>query len=280
MSKKECKISYYGLRNVSDEFIEEAQNTITENKSAKRLLRVRLLLFVASFVLLFYTVTVFAYTGLGTSIIDIFTSRTEPGSDFSESGYDLSIEVEKTPMYLLKGEVQEVSGIIVRQFESYKLIDSWYPGSWQKDFSSSAAAREYVGLESLRLLDWNLEEQSTKLMVTGNDIGELLFLQLETYYQVGDIRLQAYSHIYTEDYDQEITYGSKTTEDIVFTESFYTTDNKLQCHIITSTALESGILMIDGYLVEDSILYNLHIAYLDKDTKEAEDLLYQWANLF
>ena len=86
--------------------------------------------------------------------------------------------------------------------------------------------------------------------------------------------------LYTEDYEEDITYGSRTTEDVVFTESFYTTDNQLQCHIITSTALGSGYLMMDGYLVQDGILYNLHIAYLDKDAKQAEYLLYQWANLF
>jgi hypothetical protein len=122
----------------------------------------------------------------------------------------LSIEIEKIPVNLLKGEVQEVPDVIVQQYKNYKPYDSWYPGSWHKDFSSSAAAREYVGLKSLRFLDWNLEEQSTNLMVTGNIKGELLILQLELYYQVGDIRLQAYSHIYTENYDEEITYGSRT----------------------------------------------------------------------
>lgn len=262
MSKKECR------------------NAITERESTKRLLRVRLLLLVACFVLIYCTITVFAYTGWGTRIIDIFTSRAEPGSDFSESGYDLSIDIEKIPVKLLKGEVQEVPSVIVQQFKDSKPHDNWYPGSWQKDFLSSAAAREYVGLKALGFLDWNLDEKSTNLMVTGNENGELLIIQLETHYQVGDIRLQAYSHIYTENYKEVITYGSRTTEDIVFTESFYTTDNQLQCHIITSTALESGYLMMDGYLVQDNILYNLHIAYLDKDAKQAKDLLYQWANLF
>lgn len=271
MNKKECRKLYNSLTNVSN---------VVENESAKRLLRLRLLPIVACLIIILSTVTIFASTGWGTRIIDIFTSRTEPGSDFSESGYDLSIDIEKIPVNLLKGEVQEVPSVIVQQFENYKPIYSWYPGSWHKEFSSFAAARDYIGLDFLDFLDWNLEEQSIKLMVTGNAKGELLILQLETYYQVDDIRLQAYSHIYTEDYDEKITYGSRTTEDIVFTESFYTTDNQLQCHIITSTALESGYLMMDGYLVQDGILYNLHIAYLEKDVKQAEDLLYQWANLF
>jgi hypothetical protein len=38
--------------------------------------------------------------------------------------------------------------------------------------------------------------------------------------------------------------------------------------------------MMDGRLVQDGNLYNLHIAYLDKNAIQAEDLLYQRANLF
>lgn len=279
MSKNECIKLYNCITNVDDIFIEEAE-AVTAGNRTKRSLRVRLLPLVACFILAFCTVTVFAATNWGTHIIDMFTSRTEPGSDFSESGYDLSIDIEKIPVKLLDGDIQEVPGIIIKQYENYKPYDSWYPGCWQKKFTSFTAAKKYVGLSSLKSLDWNLEEQSTILIVTGNVEGKLQILQLETDYQVVDIRLQAFSHIYTEDYDEEITYGSRTTEDIAFTEAFYTTDNQLQCHIIRSTALESGYLMMDGYMVQDGILYNLHIAYLDKDAKQAEELLYQWANLF
>jgi hypothetical protein len=43
--------------------------------------------------------------------------------------------------------------------------------------------------------------------------------------------------------------------------------------------LGNGYAAIDGYLVDSGILYNLHIAYLEKDAKPAKDLLYQWAEL-
>ena len=58
------------------------------------------------------------------------------------------------------------------------------------------------------------------------------------------------------------------------------TKKNLQCHIITSTALESGYLGMDGHIVRDGILYNLHIAYKQQDTEQAEDLLHQWAEQF
>lgn len=50
--------------------------------------------------------------------------------------------------------------------------------------------------------------------------------------------------------------------------------------MIEETALESGYMGMDGYLVEDCVLYNLHIAHLKKDTEQAKKRLHQWADLF
>lgn len=230
--------------------------------------------------LLFGTITVFAATDLGTHMIDMFTSRTEPGSDYSESGYVLSADMKKVSANLFSGDIKEVSDIILQQIKDYSSYSSQSPGSWRKKFASSSEARAYIGFSPLQGLDWDLEEQSSELIVTGNEKGEIQALQLETDYQVGDVRLQAFSYIYTDKYENDITYGSVTTEAVEFRESFYTTEHQLQCHVITSTALDSGYMTMDGYLVQDSILYNLHIAYLEKDTEQAEDLLHQWANLF
>ena len=65
-----------------------------------------------------------------------------------------------------------------------------------------------------------------------------------------------------------------------FTESYYTTPKGIPLHIIESTALESGYMGLDGYLIKGGVLYNLHIAYLEKDKEQAKALLYEWADLF
>ena len=78
----------------------------------------------------------------------------------------------------------------------------------------------------------------------------------------------------------EITVGTATTENVNFTESFYTTKNGKTLHIIEQTTLKSGYMAKDGYLTEDGVLYNLHISYLKEDADQAEELLVQWADLF
>ena len=42
-------------------------------------------------------------------------------------------------------------------------------------------------------------------------------------------------------------------------------------------ALESGYAGLDGYLVQDGVLYHLHLSFRQEEAGRAEDLLHQWA---
>lgn len=177
-------------------------------------------------------------------------------------------------------EVQQVGTTIQRQFKDYKLYSSWYPGHWQASFSSHEKACEYIGFDKLKQIDLNLEEQTTILSIFGNENGEVLSIVLETYYSIGDINVQHFSRIYTENFDEEIVLETRTTESVEYEESFYTNDNNKQCHIIDSTALESGYRCMEGYIIDNGVLYSLNIAYQKEDSKQAIELIHFWANLF
>ena len=280
MSKKREKEKLYqSLTNISDEFIEEMMEVSAHKGVAKRRKMRYLIPFAACFVLVFSAFSVLAETSLGTQVIDIFTSRKQSGEDNSESGYDLLINVKKLSVSEL-GEVKQVSKIILKQIKDY---EPWYnldSHSWYKEYATSEEAISFIGLKTLQTPDWKLEEEKTKLSVHGDAKGTLHFLQLETDYQSDDIRLQAFANIYLKGYEEEITYGVRTTEDISYTEDYYTTAHEQQCHILTSTALESGYLCKEGYIVKDGVLYSLNIAYQEKDTRQAEKLMYQWADSF
>ena len=86
--------------------------------------------------LLMGSVTAMATSDFGTKVVEFFTSRSEPGSDFSESGYVLGVEVERIPQKALKGEIREVPAYIREQFDAYEPFMSWTPGLWQKTFES------------------------------------------------------------------------------------------------------------------------------------------------
>ena len=222
-----------------------------------------------------------AATGVfGTRIMNFFTSYIEPGTDFKQSGFDLDVAIEKIPMSDFSREVQQVGTTIQRQFKDYKLYSSWYPGHWQAGFSSHEKACEYIGFDKLKQIDLNLEEQTTILSIFGNENGEVLSIVLETYYSIGDINVQHFSRIYTENFDEEIVLETRTTESVEYEESFYTNDNNKQCHIIDSTALESGYRCMEGYIIDNGVLYSLNIAYQKEDSKQAIELIHFWANLF
>lgn len=281
MSNKEEKL-YRSLTNIADEYIDEmiqsSSHTITVRKKPVKSVKYYIMI-AACIVFVLSTATVFAKTSLGTQIIDMFTSRKPGTGPYTESGYDLLVDVERIPVRKL-GDIKGVSAEIRKQVADYQPWESWYPYSWYEEYGSVEEAIAFVGLDTIQTLDWELEEQHTSLTVLGAKNGDIKHISLETRYQEGDVRLQAYTQIYTENYQEQITYGTRTTEDASFKESYYTTKKNLQCHIITSTALESGYLGMDGHIVRDGILYNIHIAYKQQDAELAEDFLHQWAEQF
>ncbi|MBU5627558.1 hypothetical protein KQI82_11615 [Oscillibacter sp. MSJ-2] len=276
MREAACKKLFDSLTNVSETWIEEAQEPFTK----KRRWILNRWGAAACLCLLIATATAFAVSGPGTALIEWFTSRAEPGSDFTESGFDLSVELERVPISDLTGEVRNAGALIAQQFKDYRPYDSWFPGLYQIRFSSPEEAYDYIGLSSLKQLDWDLEEQETTLNVCGTPDGRITSINLETMYLSEEIRLQFHSRIYTEFCDEPLTIGVRTTESVGYQESFYTTASARRCHIITSSALKSGYLCLDGYLVDGGVLYSLHLAYLEEDSDWAEELLRQWADQF
>ncbi len=216
----------------------------------------------------------------GTRVVDMFTSRSEPGSDFTESGYDLTANVERFPITDFSPELQGVGTAIQEQFAEYELWSSWYPGHWQKEFDAPQEAADFIGLDGLKLLDWDLTPTRITLNVSGDKDGVLDSLIWETDYVDGDVRCQAFVRIYTENAEGDVILATRTTEEETFAQSYYTTKSGKTCHIITASALESGCMGLDGYLVKNGVLYQLHIAYLEEDAGKALDRMTQWAELF
>ena len=218
----------------------------------------------------------------GTWIIDFFKVSKEPGGSY-EAGYDLGAAVKKIPVRELKGEISELSEIIRQQYKDYDPVSSWSPGHVEKAFSSGEEAIAYIGYDALKLADPGMKEQEVTVSAYGDEDGRISSVTLEVNYSdyaLDQPRAQSFTQIYTENYEEEIMTGARTTEDLEFTESWYTTVNGSQCQIIEATPLESGFIMKDGYIVEDGILYNLHIAYKEKDTEKAQEMMRKWADQF
>lgn len=258
--------------------------TISNSHKAKQNSRFNRRLVIVStaviLVILLITCVATATGEFGTRIMNFFTSYIEPGTDYEQSGFDLDVAIEKIPMSDFSGEVQQVGSTIKQQFKDYKPYSSRHPGRWQADFPSYEKACEYIGFDKLKQIDLGLEEQAATLIISGDENGQISSITLETYYSIDDINVYHFSLIYTENFDEEVILRTRTTENVEYEESFYTNDNNKQCHIIDSTELESGYKGMDGYIVDDGVLYNLHIAYQKEDSEQAVKLIYLWADLF
>lgn len=258
---------------IDGRYVDEALSYNKKASRSRRLHRIPLAAAAAVLALLVLGGAVLAAGGFGTSLKSLFRSD-------EETGYDLSVAVEKTPVDALTGEIREVGAIIMQQFKDYSVFDSWYPGSWQTAFPTRDAACDYIGFDRLKSIDPGYDERETILNVLGNDQGQILSTELETRYSVGDMNVQFFSEIFTEYYEDEIVIGARTTESLDYEESVYPTGSGNECRIISSSAMDSGYLGMDGYIVDDGVLYTLHIAYRNDDAERAADLMHHWADLF
>lgn len=169
---------------------------------------------------------------------------------------------------------------IKQQWTNYSPHDSNYPGSWYKEFPDYNTARNYIGCNLFDEVYGAFSDQTTLLHVIGDENGELCELRLETEYLNDKIRLQMFSYLYTEYYQDNAVYIRIPCESTDCRETIFNTDAGKQYLSFSYSNLESDYLCLDSFLVTNGVLYNLHIAYLEEDSLYAESILHRWANSF
>lgn len=251
----------------------EAAGSAPERKAA-RPKRVKWIVAAACIcALLAVTTGVLAETGLGTKLIRFFTSK-------EESGYELAADIVKFPANVLKGDIKEVPAAIRQQFASWQPYMDAYPGSWQRAFDTRDEACDFIGFDKIKRFDLGVKEERNSLEVQGTENGDITFVSIETHYKEGDIRMQLFTNIYTENEDGDVTFSSVWREEVGFTEDIRTTSGGKTLHVMEQTAIQSGYLSKTGYIVDEGILYHFHVVYLEKDAARADELLTQWAEMF
>ncbi len=236
----------------------------------------RILLAAACVCLVLGTVTALA-TGAGTTLLAKFRKGEDGGF---ESGYDMAAQLTPFPEEALTGDIREVPAIIRRQIEEATPWSNQFPNTYYRVFDTAAQALKYVGLEELRPIRWDVEETGTTLSVFGGQRGEITSVSIMTQCQKGDVHLQTEAWLRTENDSADATFSVRTTEDVDYTEESFTAAGGFDCHVIRSTALESGFVTYDGHIIRAGILYTLHAAYPPSEEAKADELLHTWADQF
>lgn len=211
--------------------------------------------------------TAAAVSGSGTWLVELFTLNSDLYG--TETGYELGAEIRKFPVSELSEAMQAVSGEIVQQ-------------SWYEKFSLPEGAWEFIGLDSLKILNWEIGEPwDTTVLVRGSLRGRIEQITVISGYDVDDIIFQTFADIYTEYWDDEDGRMKVVMpEGTEFAENVYTTAHGNQCQIISSSVQETGHLTVSGHLAENGIFYTAFVDCTEQDAARAEEFLHRWADMF
>lgn len=210
--------------------------------------------------------------------------------------YSIEAQAENLPISAFAGAMmQELPEVFVRRFEA-DALDPYDPDNPAGktppalvflDFASAAEAADYIGLEALTVPDWDYKQHSVKLLVAGDENGNIINVFLEGNYNTNGVGLVTGTNIHTEncgpepaDFGWSVRYGGFDNSKGSFTQSSYTTANGTECVIIKLDAPGDGLTFMDCYLVNRGILYTLRLSYCEDKAAYAETLMYQWADMF
>ena len=208
---------------------------------------------------------------------DMTFQTQDPGGTAPET--IITPTLTKWSMDAFQGEILEVPDIILKQYNKDSLLYSSSPNFFQKEFDSSEAMLNYIGLDVLKIPAWDLNASMNYVAVYGAENGEFKEVNLETDYVTDNLRMQAFARIYMDEQDtvkeHRIEHGGVT----VTMEEYYNQEGKFFL-FTTSSVSEYGYCCKDAYLVDDNIFYSLHIAYKPEYEENAQERLKQWAELW
>lgn len=219
-----------------------------------------------------------AYAAVNLGVFQFTSSESE-----NKPGYNLKVETERVSAKELTGGITEVKDFLLEQMsrEDYRQT---YP-SWLKAYETLEEARSYIGYAGLKETMSFGEPKSIALRVIGDTEGNLGEVALFVAYQVGDIRLEETSKLYTTECPFEYhAAGIEHVEESVWKESYrkeeYTTKSGKNA-VLVFEEYEDSIMSVEGFLTDGAVFYNLRILLEYQTNPEpAKKLLYQWLEQF
>lgn len=244
----------------------------------RRKRRVRWSVIAACLCFVMGAVVTMAVSGAGTRLIQGIVAPSESENPAKER--EILYSLRKIPFSAFKGKIQEAPQKILDQFDHYDPYQCTMPEHLLLRFDSYEEMLAYIGLDELRDLPWAGEEKLNSLLITGNKTGAVEFLSLSTLFSVGDLQMTYSIRAATNSSNGEISL-LYTHADTDFSFSSCTTPQGRECLIVKKiTPSEKGYYGIAGYILENGILYKLHIPYLESEADQAMEALSQWIHSF
>ena len=119
------------------------------------------------------------------------------------------------------------------------------------------------------------------MTLEGNEDGSISNLDLESYYDIDNIRLQEFESMYFEGGNMEPdTLGNRDDEFIEYSKSNMKSKYGAEWLVVDSSKSENGYFTKTAYISKDGVMYQLYMVWEDDNKKKADALMIEWINAF
>lgn len=204
--------------------------------------------------------------------------RTEPGW---ESGYEVSITSRRVTEDEFSEEVLAVKQELLEDIAASKDREG-LPFGWIQDFDSVEEATAFIGHSQLKTPKTPGELLQTGVVVLGNDKAELLYVKFFARSALEGSRysidMTESAVIYTTAMFPE-TGGGIKEDGLTYKDEAYLTKNGKEAMIVMPTEYWGNSGM-EGYLVDDSVVYTLWLNCGEEDHDRAMQIMKEWLDQF
>ena len=197
--------------------------------------------------------------------------RTNPGW---KSGYHLDITSRKVTEDEFSEEVRAVKQELLADIAATEDIQKAPAFGWIRDFDTVEETVAFIGHDSLKLPEFPGTLEQTGVVVLGNHQADILYTEAFARYSFEHEWATISCRIYTEAFSYNTGAGIKENG-LQYVDETYVTANGKEAFITYPTEY-AGNHGIQGYLVDDSVIYELWFSGYEKDADDILQRMKEW----
>jgi len=201
--------------------------------------------------------------------------RTNPGW---KSGYHVEITSRRVTEDEFSEEVRAVKQELLKDIAAAKDAKKAPAFGWIRDFNTVEETVAFIGHDGLKLPKFPGKLEQTGVVVLGNDKADILYTEAFARYSMDRAWATISCRVYTETFSYN-TGGGIKEDGLQYVDETYITANGKEAFIVIPTEY-AGNHGIQGYLVEDSVIYELWISSYEKDASHIIQLMKDWLDKF
>ncbi len=221
----------------------------------------------------------------GTTVYAIVHFQGEVKKEEGMISFSLDAESYRVDESLIKGQILEAKEITKKQYEQQSVYNWATPGYYYAELSSADEVKGFIGYEKLIIPRMKgLEETSVRVRACVSETQKFESVTASVFYAPSEsVWTDETAYLWTKDSPEEpgITLEGEGINDHVKIE--HRQANGREFLLVTYQDLsQSEYLSCTVYWAEDTVLYSLHLRFIDQEDHriEAEKLILEWMNTF